>query len=124
MNPAAEEMESLISDIKILLQNFDLNKDAEPLEAAATLFDQMSPDIAEHEDILVLRVMIAFKLQWWAQARQHLIKLLQTDRENAGLYNDLANLNFKLDNYAAVVDNLGEYFRLAPMPPIHCPTMP
>ncbi|MDP6691055.1 MAG: hypothetical protein QF384_16305 [Alphaproteobacteria bacterium] len=109
-------METIIRDAKILLQEFERNGDPEPLKRLSDVFDQMAPDVAEHEDILVLRVMVDFSLRRWARARDHLVKLIMQDPDNSSLYNDLANLNFKLDDFAAVVENLRQYFRLAADP--------
>jgi tetratricopeptide (TPR) repeat protein len=81
----------------------------------------MARDVAEHEDILTLRVIIDHNLRRWSRAGDHLTKLIEKDPNNPGLYNDLANLNFKIRDFASVVDNLQEYFRLSPN---HSDTLP
>lgn len=40
------EMDTIINDVKILLQNFDRDGDPEPLAKIADIFEQMAPDIA------------------------------------------------------------------------------
>ncbi len=107
-------MEDLIRDTKILLQNFEQDHDPAPLERMSDRFDQMPWDVAEHEDILVLRMIIDHNLQRWTRSRDHLTNLVKKDPDNPGLYNDLANLNFRIGDFPAVVEALQGYFRLAP----------
>jgi tetratricopeptide (TPR) repeat protein len=106
------EMDTIINDVKILLQNFDRDGDPEPLAKIADIFEQMAPDIAEHKDILQLRVIIDFNLQRWARSRDSLIKLVRKTPTDPNQFRDLANLNFRLGEFTAVIDSLREYFRL------------
>ncbi len=106
------EMDTIINDVKILLQNFDRDGDPEPLAKIAYIFEQIAPDIAEHKDTLQLRVIIDFNLQRWARSRDSLIKLVRKTPTDPNQFRDLANLNFRLGEFTAVIDSLREYFRL------------
>ena len=70
-------MEILIRDLKTLLKNFELDHDPEPQKRVSDLLDQMARDVAEHEDILTLRVIIDHNLRRWSRAGDHLTKLIE-----------------------------------------------
>jgi hypothetical protein len=54
----------------------------------------MVPDIAEHKDILQLRVIIDFNLQRWARSRDSLIKLVRKTPTDPNQFRDLARASY------------------------------